>query len=169
MTKYNAYGLKTIKKYAEMGKQFAQEGLTWERIIDRLPESKMFDQDILKFVDIGYRYGDKIEIVEKEFYRIGEPTIDCYGNCYHASYNYAEDKPEDGISVVTTAWLHSMKSVFFGAHDDEKLQSRGVYKIKGVVVGFGGDDEPLIYATDWAEKTRIRTYNGLEKAVAKNN
>lgn len=26
MTEYNAYGLKTIKKYAEMGKQFAQEG-----------------------------------------------------------------------------------------------------------------------------------------------
>ena len=169
MTNYNAYGLKTIKKYAEIGKQFAQEGLTWEKIMDRLPESKIFDQDILKFVDIGYRYGDKIEIVEREFYRIGEPRFCHEGNYYYPSYNYAEDRPENGISVVTTAWLHNLKSVFFGAHDDEKLRSRGIYKIKGVVIGFGGDNEPLIYATDWAKKTRIRTYNGLEKAVAKNN
>mgnify|MGYP004668670961 CR=1 FL=1 len=169
MTKYNAYGLKTIKKYVEMGKQAALNGTPLDVIANQLFESGVYSSEPMKFVEAGYRYGDKIEIVEREFYRIGEPAIGCYGNCYHASYNYAEDAPEEGISVVTNDWLHSMKSVFFGAHDDEKLRSRGVYKIKGVVVGFGGDDEPLIYATDWAKKTRIRTYNGLEKAVAKND
>ena len=91
--------------------------------------------------------------------------MDWHGDCYKSSYNYADERPEDGISVVTIEWLHSLKSVFFGAHDDDKLKNRGVYRIKGIQIGFGGDDEPVIYATDWAEKTRIRTFTGLEKAV----
>ena len=45
------------------------------------------------------------------------------------------------------------------------MKNRGIYRIKGIQIGFGGDDEPVIYATDWAEKTRIRTFTGLEKAV----
>lgn len=47
----------------------------------------------------------------REYYRIGEPRCDGHG-CYLPSYNFAEDRPENGVSVVTTAWLNSFKSVF---------------------------------------------------------
>ena len=67
--------------------------------------------------------------------------------------------------MVTTAWLNSMKSVFFGS-TDEHIKTRGVYKIKGFALPTtGGDDETLIVPLDLAEKTRIRTRNGLAKAV----
>lgn len=81
------------------------------------------------------------------------------------SYNFAEDRPEDGVSVVTAAWLNSFKSVFFNT-TDENISKRGVYKIKGFSLpGTGGDNETMICPMDWAVKTDIKTREDLEKAV----
>lgn len=167
MNKYNGYSVNTIKKLFEIGKEFASKNMTTEEAIEALFEIGYYDTDSINIVKAGMMYGDRIVIEEKTWYRVGEPTIDTYGSCYKNSYNFAEDRAESGVSVVTTNWLNSLKSVFFGAHDNNKLKNSGVYKIKGVQIGFGGDDEPVIYATDWAEKTRIKTFAGLKKAVMK--
>lgn len=166
MKKYNGYSGKTVKRLFEIGKDCEQKGMTVAEVVDRLAELKFTNDEAYNIAFAGMKYGDRITAIEeKTWYRIGEPAIDYYSDCYKNSYNYADERPEEGISVINTEWLHSLKSVFFGAHDDDKLKSRGVYRIKGVQIGFGGDDEPIIYATDWAEKTRIRTFAGLEKAV----
>lgn len=165
MKKYNGYSGKTVKQLFELGKEYEQKGMTTSDVVDRLEEMGYGDAEAYSIAVAGMKYGDRITIEEKIWYRIGEPAIDYYSDCYKNSYNYADERPEEGISVINTEWLHSLKSVFFGAHDDDKLKSRGVYRIKGVQIGFGGDDEPIIYATDWAERTRIRTFAGLEKAV----
>lgn len=164
--KYNGYSGKTVKRLFEIGKECEQKGMTASEVVDRLAELGFTNDEAYNIAFAGMKYGDRITIIEeKNWYRIGEPAMDWYGGCYKSSYNYADGCPEEGISVVTTEWLHSLKSIFYGAHDDDKLKSRGVYRIKGVQIGFGGDDEPVIYATGWAEKTRIRTFSGLEKAV----
>lgn len=168
MNKYNGFKAKTIEKLFELGKEFASKNMDDYEVIHTLDRMGFRSFEASEIVFAGMVYGDRITIEEKTWYRIGEPTIDTFENCYKNSYNFADDKPENGISVVTSDWLNSMKSVFFGAHDSEKLKSRGVYKIKGVQIGFGGDDEPVIYATDWAEKTRIRTFTGLKKVVSEN-
>ena len=46
-----------------------------------------------------------------------------------------------------------------------KTPPKGGKIIWRACIEFGGDDESVIYATDWEEKTRIRTCTGLEKAV----
>lgn len=163
---YNGYGIKTISKLFELGKEFKQKDMNTSEVVDALWELGYQDVESLNIVSAGMNYGDRIgTIEERTYYRIGEPIVDSYGSFYKNSYNYAEDRPEIGISVVTENWMNSLKSVFFGAHDNEKLKAKGIYKIKGVQIGFGGDDEPIIYATDWAEKTKITTVNGLMKAI----
>lgn len=163
---YNAYGIKTITKLFELGKEFKEKNMNTSEVVDALWELGYQDVESLNIVSAGMNYGDRIDTIEERtYYRIGEPIVDSYGSFYKNSYNYAEDRPEIGISVVTENWMNSLKSVFFGAHDNEKLKAKGIYKIKGVQIGFGGDDEPLIYATDWAEKTQIHTVNGLMKAI----
>ena len=168
MKKYNGYSGKTVKRLFEIGKECEQKGMTASEVVDRLAELGYTNDEAYNIALAGMKYGDRITIEEKTWYRIGEPAIDWYSDCYKNSYNYADERPEEGISVVTAEWLHSLKSVFFGAHDDDKLRSRGVYRIKGVQISFGGDDEPVIYPTSWAEKTKIRTFAGLEKAVKTN-
>lgn len=156
---YNEYNLSQIKKMIERGKKFRKQFDTEDEMLYNV-DLNFYEY---RFVLIGFDFPDFEPKVE-EFYRIGEPAIDDSG-CYKSSWNYAEDHREDGVSVVTTAWLNSMKSVFFGS-DDETLRIRGVYKIKGFALPTtGGDDEVLIVPLDWAEKTRIRTRNGLAKAV----
>lgn len=165
MEKYDAYGIKGITKLFNLAKEFTEKNMNNHEVVCTLMEMGYTDTDAMNIVDAAMKYGDKITVEEKTWYRIGEPIKNAYGNAYKSSYNYAEDHPECGISVVTANWMHSLKSVFFGAHDDDKIKAKGVYKIKGVQIGFGGDDEPLIYATDWAEKTDITTVDELEKVV----
>lgn len=161
MKKYNQYSIEYIKKLIEKGKKHISEYDSLDELIHftdyTLPE--------LEFVQIGFCFPD-FTPEAKYFLRIGEPTID-ESNCYRASYNYADDKREAGVSVVSTTWLHSLKSVFFNT-TDENIAQRGVYKIYGFQLPQkGGDDEPLICPLDWAKKTKIRTREGLEKAVKK--
>lgn len=157
---YNQCSYKYIRELVATGQDAAKEG----RSVDELVYGFDGTLDEFKFVCMGYDFPN-FEIGEiREFYRIGEPADNGYG-CYKNSWNHADDCPEAGVSVVTTAWLNSLKSVFFNT-TDENIKARGVYKIRGFVVpGCGGDDEILICPMDWAVKTRIRTRSGLAKAV----
>lgn len=157
--KYNQYSFSTIKKLINIGQTAAKEGKSEYEVCDLIEEPSEAE-----FIYLGYQNPD-YEIGEiREYYRIGEPREDGHGS-YLPSYNFAEDRPEDGVSVVTTAWLNSYKSVFFNT-TDEKIASRGIYKIKGFALpGVGGDDETMICPMDWAVKTDIRTRDDLEKAV----
>lgn len=154
--------LRRIQRCARKAAEIRQTGMTFERLVysggldDYTPDECAI---IGAFFD-----ADVIDAAERVFYRIGEPTVN-QGGYYLPSWNSAEDKREIGVSVITLEWLHSLKSVLFGAHDEDTLRTRGVYRITGVLIGYGGDGEPLIIPTQWAKKTRIRTYAGLEKAV----
>lgn len=156
---YNQYSLKRIERFIAEGAKY--KDLSMREFIDKTEE---YGYGALPFLSIGREHPDfKPEI--KTYYRIGEPRLSPDGT-YKSSYNYADDKPEEGISVVTSEWLHSMKSVFFGV-SNEDLKRRGVYKITGFELpSKGGDNEKLIIPMDWAVKTRITTKRGLEKAVA---
>lgn len=165
--KYERLTAKEIARYINIGAEMARNGQNLDTTITEM----IYNDDLqlweleshaVEFIKMGYN-GETPE--EKVYYRIGEPKINHYSGTYYDSHNFATDAKENGISVVTAEWLHSVKSVFFGAHTEEVLKARGVYKIRGIEIGKGGDGEPLIYAVDWAEKTRIRTYAGLEKAV----
>lgn len=160
--KYNQYSYGTIKRLIEVGQTAKKEGKTEYDLYDLIGSPAEAEFVFMGFENPDYEMGQV-----KEFYRIGEPKDDGHG-CYLPSYNSAEEKWEIGVSVVTTAWLNSMKSVFFNT-TDEKIAERGVYKIKGFVLpNAGGDGETLICPMDWAVKTRIKTRNGLLKAVKKN-
>ncbi len=163
--KYNQYPLNHIKKLIAKG----QEATTEFDNIDSFLYNIDCDFDEVEFLGLGFKNPDfDVDSIEiKEYYRIGEPTLN-YGGTYQHSYNFAEERPEAGVSVVTTGWLHSLKSIFFGT-DNAKIESKGVYKIKGFAIpNVGGDDEILIIPMDFAEKTDIKTRdNELEKAVAK--
>lgn len=158
---YNEFRFEKIKELVKEG----QDAATKYDTLDELIHSQDFGFAEFEYIAMGFENPDW-EIGEiKTFYRIGEPMID-EGGAYVNSYNHAADRPEDGVSVVTTEWLHSLKSVFFGT-TDEKLKAKGVYKIRGFELpGCGGDDEKLIKPIDWAEKTDIVTREGLEAAVA---
>lgn len=156
---YNQYSLKKIEHFIAIGEKY--KDLSVHEFID-----KVFDYGIsaLPFLSLGYD-NPGFKPVVKTYYRIGEPRLADDGT-YKNSYNFADDKPEEGVSVVTTGWLHSFKSVFFGV-SDEDLKKRGVYKMFGFELpSKGGDDEKLIIPLDWAEKTNITTKEALEAAVA---
>lgn len=158
---YNEFSFEKIKKLVKEG----QDASTKYDTLGELLHSRDFGFSEWEYISMGFE-NPNWEIGEiKTFYRIGEPLIDD-GGTYHNSYNHAADRPENGVSVVTAEWLHSLKSVFFGT-TDEILKARGVYKIRGFELpGRGGDDEKLIKPIDWAEKTDIVTREGLEAAVA---
>lgn len=157
--KYNQYSFEYIKRLIEKGQQLREKYAT----VNELVYSTDYSLCEFQFVQMGFENPDFTPELGT-FYRIGEP-VESDSGCYKSSWNFAEDRPEDGVSVATTAWLNSMKSVFFNT-TDEKIAARGVYKIRGFIVpGCGGDDEILICPMDWAEKTRIRTRNGLSRAV----
>lgn len=157
--KYNQYSFNTIKRLIRIGQDAAKEGRSEYDLCDLIGSPSEAE-----FVLLGYHNPD-FEIGEiREYYRIGEPRCDGHG-CHLPSYNFAEDRPENGVSVVTTAWLNSFKSVFFNT-TDENLLKRGVYKIKGFSLpGVGGDNETMICPMDWAVKTDITTREQLEHVV----
>lgn len=160
---YNQYSLKTIRRLVKEGAEASRKFRTVEEMI----VNSDYSLGELEFVCIGFHNPDFVPGEAEVFYRIGEPRLNRMDGCYARSYNYVEDRPESGVSVVTTGWLRSMKSVFFGATDD-KIADRGVWKVKGLrLPSSGGDDEILIIPVDWAEKTRIKTRAGLERAVKK--
>lgn len=155
MGEYNCYSVETLREYYEMGKNYSNEYELYSLGINSV--------DLFRMARLGMN-NEVIDFAEKTFYRIGEPRKNAYENAYENSFNFADEKPEIGVSVITENWLNSLKAVFFGI-SNEKLQNKGVYKIKGIIIGYGGDDEPLIYPTDWAKKTKIRSVTGILKAI----
>lgn len=163
--KYNSYSAKMLAKIRERAQDLLQRGVT---LTEYLNSVDLFSYGLEKANLLeAFMNNPELTAEEQVFFRIGEPAVNGGADQYAPSTNFAEQKAEAGVSVVTPSWLHSLKSVFFGAHDDDKLAARGVYAIKGVVIGYGGDGEPLIYPTAWAKKTKIKTYDALEKAVSK--
>ncbi|MFA6851259.1 MAG: hypothetical protein WCS30_13025 [Selenomonadaceae bacterium] len=159
---YNSISVKRANKIAEkvLEKNFSNKKEMESWLIEN--DYPMSDWAI---AEATLKYGKEIlPFEEKEFYRIGEPVFDYAEENYRGSWNFAEDRREDGISVVTEDWLHSIKSTFFGI-DNDSLKAKGIYKIKGFVIGFGGDDEPVIIATAFAEKMKIYSKKSLEKLV----
>lgn len=160
--KYSIPSEEKIHTLIKRGKEARKAGIS---------EYDLVDTDLpLDYMDIifwGYNYPDFEIGYPKTFYRIGEPTKNKFETAYVPSFNFAENRCEIGVSVVTTAWLNSLKSIFFGTYD-EKIAEKGVYKIRGYILPHnGGDDEILILPIDWAEKTKIRTRTGLARAVKK--
>ena len=162
LEEYNQYSLNYIKKLIAKGQEATKEFNS----IDSFLYSIDYDFGEEEFLKLGFKNPDfDVDSMKvKQYYRIGKPTLD-YDGIYKHSYNFAEERPEAGVSVVTTDWLHSLKSVFFGT-DDDKIASKGVYKIEGIALpNVGGDNETLIVPTDFVEKTDIKTRDELEKAV----
>ncbi len=168
---YNCYSINTIKNTYDLGVKFNEKYADEDNLEFSYKELYRYELpeyplQLAAFFKAGF-YKEKIDFEPKTWFRIGEPRVCWEGNYYEHSHNFAEDRAERGVSVISSEWLHSFKSVFFGAHDNDKLCARGIYKIKGILVGTGGDGEPVIYPTSWAEKTKIRSFLGLEKAVIK--
>lgn len=152
-----------IKKYIEKGKTINDENeLTG--YFDNIFNGTISSEYCYTALENGFYSNNPNIGKEVTAYRIGEPRFDCFENEYLPSNNFAADRKEYGVSICTTKWFKSLKSIFFGIYDD-KLKARGVYRVTGVIIGFGGDDEPLLYLTKHPVKTRIRTTDGLIKAV----
>ena len=161
---YNHFSLSAVKRLIKEGQQFRKKYESYKQFA----YSNEYDQySLLEHQIIGFGFDnpdiDANSLTVKKYLRIGEPQAD--NLTYLNSYNNAEDKREDGVSVITSGWLKSLKSVFFGS-SDEKLASRGVYEIEGIDLSSrGGDDEVLIYPVSWAKKTNIKSRKKLEAAV----
>ncbi len=94
------------------------------------------------YSDMGYVVGEGDERV---FYRLGAPPPG------GRSYNTMTQTREIGVSVYVTPTAGSLAGIV----------DRPVYYGKGKVIGFGGDDEPLVTITDkWIK------YPGHKKIVA---
>ena len=173
---YNGFSIKSLLKIAKVAQELKESGK--EIIVNYYHDD--FSEALKDYFPSGYileviasdlchkMYNHNItqdDIKEKTFYRIGEPRFNEYNGEYYPSYNYADDIREIGVSIVTPEWLDSIKSVFFGAHNNDTIRARGVYEIKGVELSKGGDGEPLIYPTGYAYKTNIKSYARLRKVV----
>ena len=96
--------------------------------------------------DLGReRWAKDFELVEKEWERFSLPRIDNRYNEYITSYNYRDDYAEAGISVIDENYKKTIGYIYFSS--TEKL-----YKIKGIQVGFGSDNEPVIIPTSEAKE-----------------
>lgn len=161
MMRYNEYSREEIIEMVNKGKELRTR-YTSE---DELFQHESIEMTETRFIMIGFNNPEYTVPEAKTYYRIGEPQKDRYSDLYVPSFNFAEDRREAGVSVVTTSWLHSMKSVFFGI-SNEDLKAKGVWKIEGIEIpSVGGDDEKLIIPTAYAVRTRIATKSGLAKAV----
>lgn len=161
MKKYESLTLEEMKKIAEIGNRLGE--YTYENAdeYDRELSCIGLNLNWVMFNAAAFLNVNPEEITIKTWYRIGEPRINEYGCTYYSSYNFADDRPECGVSVIDEQWFNTISSRFFD------IDGRGVYKIEGVRIGTGSDGEPLIYPTNWAEKTRIRSKTGILKAITK--
>lgn len=131
--KYNEYSFEKIKKLIAEGQAAARVGQN----INDFVYSTDYKPSEYNFVLMGFENVDFVPGDIKEFYRIGEPIVN-EGGWYKNSYNYKDGRPEKGVSIVTTKWLDSLTSIFFGT-SDEIISSKGVYKIRGFIIpGWGG-------------------------------
>lgn len=157
--RYNAYSYKTFCRLVKEGQDAQRAGKSDD---DLFREYAFMDFNV---VMIGYDNPDWIPEEPKTFYRIGEPILDELAGEYRSSFNFMDNCPEMGVSVINKDWIESMRAVFFGISSD-KLAKRGVYEIEGIRLPYkGGDGEPLIYPTNWAKKTRIQTVAGLKRKL----
>lgn len=168
MKKYKGMTAAQVKELFLIGKANS-DNRNFEMDAIDIAESKFgdfnaYEQEAYKVLLCGAA-NRNVSLEEKTYYHIGALEEDEYFSLYRPSYNYADDRFEEGVSVVTLKWLHSIKSIFWGA--EERIKSWGVYKFKGVQIGFGGDDEPVVYPTSLAEKTAIKSLEEMEAVLGK--
>lgn len=161
MNIYQVCSIDTLKKAAEIGKTSGSESEVYERLM-----SADIDCDDTVTIAKAAFDGFEIDFTIKNWYRIGEPRVSYYVNKYVPSHNFAEDRQERGISVVSESWLHSLKGIFFNL-SNEKLRARGVWEIEGFQIGTGSDNEPIIFPTNWAKKTKVYSVSGIIKLLKK--
>lgn len=117
------------KKYHEAGKKAAKvyqslsDAMWEERVPEYWPAQKAFD--------MGFK-GVAWEV--KEYQRLGNVPDG-------PSYNFMDQAPEKGVSVITDEWQKTVHGIFFMT----KNSGRKVIKFNGVFTGhYGGDGEPLV-------------------------
>jgi len=117
------------KGFYEAGQEAAKryrnlfDAMYEERVPEYWPAQKSFD---MGFNGVGWEV--------KSYERLGDVPAG-------PSYNYMDQRPEKGVSVVTDEWKNTIHGAFFMA----KYGNRPVTKFHGVFVGhYGGDGEPLV-------------------------
>lgn len=118
------------KKYYEAGQQAAK---SYNSLRVAMCESDLpLYWPAQKAFDMGF---SGVDWEVKEYERLGNVPED------RPSYNYKEQEPEHGVSVVTEEWKKTIAGVFFMG----KYGNREMVKFNGVFTGYyGGDDEPLV-------------------------
>jgi hypothetical protein len=92
------------------------------------------------------RWSVSFEIIEKSWERFGMPNIDRYTDEYIASYNYRDERGENGISVIDDDYKNTIGYHSFLA------KGTTLYIISGVQIGWGSDGEPIIIPTSEAKR-----------------
>ena len=123
---------KYARKYYELGKKWG----TYDKYFEEATEEamNMDGWEAMAAFKAGARgYEFKIE----EWERYGEMRVanDGYVN---RSWNYADNTPEDGVSVATPEWEKTISGMFIIAGAEKKI------KVRGIQVGIGSDGEPAI-------------------------
>lgn len=120
---------KEAKKYHDMGKQASQK---YSDMFDAMWEMRIPEYwHAQKAFSMGFN-GVAWEV--REYQRLGNLPDG-------PSYNYMDQRPEKGVSVVTEEWKQTIHGTFFMG----KYGGRKMTTFRGVFVGhYGGDGEPLV-------------------------
>lgn len=119
---------KEAKKYYDMGSQASKK---YSDMFDAMYEMRVDFWAAQKAFDMGF-HGIAWEV--KEYQRLGNIPEG-------PSFNYMDQSPEHGVSVITDEWKQTIHGMFFM----EKYGNRKIVTFRGVFVGhFGGDGEPLV-------------------------
>lgn len=157
--KYNEYSMDHIKELVCIGQEMKKKYADYDEM--QASEFDNYHFTEWYFIDMGWEFQNYCPGEIKTFYRIGEPRINQELGCYRCSFNYADDRPEMGVSVIDSEWLNGLSCRYFDIR-------RGVYSIPGFKIPYrGGDGETLIRPMGWAKKTRIRTWEGIQKRLKK--
>lgn len=161
---YRVESIDELKTAAEIGEKYRGgeiDQITEMEILDEITYYEMSEW-ALRVAIASASHDISFEI--RNWYRVGEPGINYRDKCYYPSFNYAERKPESGVSVISREWLDSSASTFYDLSTDV-LRGRGIWEIPGFVIASGGDGEPLICPIDWAKRLRVYSRTALEKLI----
>lgn len=82
-------------------------------------------------------------IEEKTWRRYGNVQYDEMTRDFVSSFNHAEQRKENGVSVIDRDWEGTVSAQFFGGD---------IFEFKGVQVSWGSDGEPLVVPTSIPKK-----------------
>jgi len=94
------------------------------------------------------RWAKDLSLEEKTWERFGLPRINYNYNTYVVSHNYRDDQAEPGISVMNDNWKNTY------GYFESLAKGEKIYTIKGIQIGWGSDDEPVIIPTGLAKEMK---------------